>query len=205
MVLARYAPEDRATQLLVWASIVLVVADVIAYLLLITAQGPGQSDMTFVVPFVASYLAVAAIVLRLSLVSQPGLVAWRPALRASAAAGLLVLGVLAAFSIGLPIFLAGVLAAIAAVRALAGCQLKNALLSQIAGGLIAVMVLVGGFEVTQRVIQCPPTGSSGGSGSGFLTGGYHYECFNGTLTYHAGNCNGTQAADSNGNATSTPC
>jgi hypothetical protein len=182
-----------------------MVADVIAYLLLITAQGPGQSDMTFVVPFVASYLAVAAIVLRLSLVSQPRLVAWQPALRGSAAAGLLVLGVIAAFSIGLPIFLAGVLAAIAAVRAVAGRQLRNAVLSQIAGALIAVMVLVGGFEVTQRLIQCPPTGQSGGSGSGFLTGGYQYECVNGTLTYRSVSCNGTQRADANGNATSTPC
>jgi hypothetical protein len=205
MVIARDAQEGRATNLLVWASIVLVVADVIAYLLLITAQGPGQSDMPMVVPFVASYLALAAIVLRLSVVRQPLLVAWRPVLRASAAAGLLVLGVLAALSIGLPIFLAGVLAAIAAVRAVAGHQLRNAVLSQIAGAVIAVMVLVGGFEVTQRLIQCPPAGQSGGSGSGFLTAGYHYECVNGTLTYHSGSCNGTQAADANGNATSTPC
>lgn len=205
MVIAHDAQEGRATNLLVWASIVVVVADVIAYLLIITSQGHGQSDMPFLVPFVASYMAVAAIVLRLSLVNQPRLVAWRPALRASAAAGLLVLGVLAAFSIGLPIFLAGVLAGIAAVRALAGRQMRNAVLSQIAGGLIAVMVLIGGFEATQRLIQCPPTGQSGGSGSGFLTGGYQYECVNGTLTYSTKSCNGTQAADANGNATSSPC
>src|ERR1700674_2458328 len=143
MVVTRDEQEGRATQLLVWASGVLVVADLIAYVLLIKAQGPGQSDMPFVVPFVASYLAVAAIVLRLSLVSHPRLVAWRPALRASAAAGLLVLGILAAFSIGLPIFLAGVLAAIAAVRAVAGRQSRNAVLSLIAGGMIALMLLLG--------------------------------------------------------------
>jgi hypothetical protein len=205
MVAARDEQEGRATQLLVWASIVLLVVDVIAYLLLITALGPGQSDMPFIVPFVASYLALAAIVLRLSAVRQSRLVAWRPALRASAAAGLLVLGVLAALSIGLPIFLAGVLAAIAAVRTVAGRELRNAVLSQIAGGVIAVMVLLGGFAVTQRLIQCPPTGQSGGSGSGFLTGGYQYECVNGTLTYRSVSCNGTQRADANGNATSTPC
>ena len=204
MVIPGAARVGRATATLVWASVVLVLADVIAYILLIRAQGGVPPDTLYTVPFVAGYLLIMAVLLWLSILDQSRLVTMRPALRAGAAAGLLVLGVVGAFSIGLPIFVAGILATIAAVRALAGPHLGRSVLAEIAAAMIAVTVLVGGFEVTQRLIVCPSPGTMGGGGSGFLTGPYHYECVNGTLTTHSGDCNGvTQGVDANGNPLSS--
>jgi hypothetical protein len=191
--------------LVVWAAIVLVLADLVAYGVIIRTQGEPQPD-AFTVPFVAAYLALMALALWMSLLDRAFLVKVRPALRATAAAGLLLLGIFAAFSIGLPIFAAGVLAAVVAIRALAGPRLRNAVLSEVAAAVIAVIVLVGGFGLTQRLILCPPSGTIGGSGSGFLTGGYHYQCINGTLTWYSGDCNGvTGGTDANGNPISGGC
>jgi hypothetical protein len=203
MVVSRDPRVGRPTAVLVWAAIVLVLADLVVYGLLIRGQGKPQPD-AFTVPFVIGYLALMAVALWLSLLDRPLLELLRPALRATAAAGLLLLGIFAGFSIGLPIFVAGVLATIAAIRALAGPQVRNAVLSEIAAAVIAVTVLLGGFELTQRLILCPSTGSISGSGSGFITGGYHYQCVNGTLTWYSGDCNGvTVGTDANGNPISS--
>jgi hypothetical protein len=193
----------RLTATLVWASVVLALGVLVAYVLLIRAQGEPLPD-AFTVPFVAGYLALMAVLMWLSLVDHPRLASMRPALRGAGAAGLLVLGVIAAASIGLPILVAGVLATIAAVRALAGPQIGKAVLFEVASAVIAVIVLVGGFEVTQRLILCPPTGTIGGGGSGFVTGAYHYQCVDGKLTMYSGDCNGvTGGVDPNGNPVST--
>jgi hypothetical protein len=202
MVVSRDTRVGRPIALVVWAAIVLVLADLVVYGLLIRGQDKPQPE-AFTVPFVAAYLCLMALALWLSLLDRPLLASLRPALRATAAAGLLPMGIIAAMSIGLPIFAAGVLAAIAAARALAGPRLRTAVLSEVAAAVIAVTVLVGGFELTQRLIMCPPSGTIGGSGSGFLTGGYHYQCVNGTLTWYSGDCNGvTGGTDANGNPTS---
>jgi hypothetical protein len=194
----------RTSALLVLAAVVLVVADLIAYWLLIKGQGDAPPDSVAVVPFVSGYMLVMAVLLALSLGGHPRLVLLRPAMLAFAAAGLIVLGIFAAFSIGVPIFVAGILAAAAAVRALVGTK-RNTMLSEVAAGVIAVVVLVGGFAVTQRIIVCPPSGTMGGGGSGFLTGAYHYQCVDGTLTMYSGDCNGVNSGgvDSNGNLTAT--
>jgi hypothetical protein len=203
MVVSREARVGRPTALAVWAAMILVLADLVVYALLIRGQGEPQPD-AFTVPFVAGYLTLMASALWLSLLERPRLVTLRPALRATAAAGLLLLGIFAAMSIGLPIFAAGVLAAVAAIRALAGPRLRNAVLSEIAAAVIAVTVLVGGFDLTQRMIICPQTGTMSGSGSGFVTGGYHYTCNNGRLTMAPGFCNGgSEGVDANGNAVVT--
>jgi hypothetical protein len=140
-----------------------------------------------------------AALLGLSLLGNPRVAMLGPAMLAAAAAGLMLLGFFALFSIGLAIFAAGILAAIAAIRTLAGRSSRNAILSGVAGAVIAVTLLVGGFEVTQRIIVCP-TGTMGGGGSGFLTGPYHYTCVNGKLTMYSGDCNGvTGGFDANGN------
>jgi hypothetical protein len=205
MVVGRDTHVGRPTALVVWAAIILVLADLVVYALLIRGQGEPQPD-AFTVPFVIGYLALMALALWMSLLDRAPLVSLRPALRATAAAGLLLLGIFAAFSIGLPIFAAGVLAAVAAIRALAGPRLRNAVLSEVAAAVIAVTVLVGGFELMQRLIICPSSGTIGGSGSGFVTGGYHYQCVNGTLTWYSGDCNGvTGGTDANGNTISGGC
>jgi hypothetical protein len=205
MVVHRNWHVDRVTAALVWISMALVLADLVVYLLIIRGQGDLPPDTKATAPFVAGYLLLMAVLLWLSLLNHPMLVLARPAMRAGAAAGLLVMGVFAAFSIGVPVFLAGILATIGAIRALPGTKLSNAMLSQFAAALIAVTVLVGGFEVTQRIIVCPPSGTMGGGGSGFLTGAYSYECVNGTLKMYSGDCNGVSqgGVDSNGNVTAT--
>jgi hypothetical protein len=199
MVVRSVARVDRPTAVVVWISIAVVVADLLVYVVLIKSQG-GTAPDAFTVPFVAGYLALMAVVLRLSLANSQGLATLRPALRAAAAAGLLLLGIFAALSIGIPIFLAGILAFVAAIRALIGRNVRSAIISEIAAGVIAVLVLVGGFELTQRIILCPPSGNVGGSSSGFVTGAFHYQCVNGTLTMYSGDCNGvTGGVDAGGN------
>jgi hypothetical protein len=190
----------RTIAVLVWAAIVLVLADIVAYRLILNSQGDSPPDSAAVVPFVTGYMVLMAALLGLSLAGHPRFVTWRPAMLAAAAAGLMLLGVFALFSIGLPIFVAGVLAAVAAVRTIAGGNSRNAMLSEVAAAVIAVIVLVGGFEITQRIILCPPTGTMGGGGSGFLTAAYHYRCVNGTLTMYTGDCNGVSSGvDASGN------
>jgi hypothetical protein len=179
---------------------VLLLADVVAYLVIIRSQGDTPPDSVATIPFVSGYMLLMLGMLLLPLLSFPVLAMLRPAILAAAAAGLLLLGFFALFSIGLPIFLAGVLASIAAIRTLIGRNSKNATLSGVAAAVIAVLVLVGGFEVTQRIIVCPPSGTMGGGSSGFLTGPYHYTCVNGALTRYSGDCNGvTGGTDANGN------
>jgi hypothetical protein len=84
---------------------------------------------------------------------------------------------------------------------LPGRPLRVAASEAFAAALV-VVVLISGFEVTQRIIVCPVSGSSGGGGPGFVTGGYHWECVDGQLHMHSGFCNSSGGTiDSNGNAT----
>ena len=70
--------------------------------------------------------------------------------------------------------------------------------------MIAVAVLIAGFEVTGRMIVCPSSGSMSGGGSAFLTGPYYYDCINGHLNFHSGSCN-SDAIDENGHVTHPGC
>src|SRR3977135_1858193 len=88
-----------------WFALIVVLATDVAYLLLIRAQNTpstqvGAAPDVFTVPFVAVYLVAVAGLLAASLMHRlrPSL---RFALRTAAASGLLVLGVLSLFSIGL--------------------------------------------------------------------------------------------------------
>jgi hypothetical protein len=127
----------------------------------------------------------------------------RPALRASAAAGLLVMGVLAIFSIGVPIIVVGALATGAAFRSLSGRQLP-AVIAEITAAVVAIAVLVAGFEVTERLIICPAKGLSGGSGYGLISGGYHWTCVDGRLEFGSGFCSSSGGGiDANGHAYAT--
>jgi len=51
---------------------------------------------------------------------------------------------------------------------------------------LAIGLLVAGLEITGRLIVCPATGTASGTGSGLVTGGYSYQCNEGTLTFHSG-------------------
>jgi hypothetical protein len=197
-------PELRSTHLLVWIAVVMVLVTDVGYVLIIRSQEPVPPDRYRGV-FVATYLALSAAMLATSLLRRPLVVRLRPALRAAASAGLLVMGVLALMSIGVLLLVAGAFATGAAVRSLAGLRWEGAI-SEVAAAIIAVAVLVAGFEVTERMIVCPSTGSSGGGGYGLVTGGYHWSCVDGRLDFQPGFCSsGGGGVDANGHAYATGC
>jgi hypothetical protein len=127
----------------------------------------------------------------------------RMILRAGAAGGLLVLGALALASIGLALVVASVLAFVSAGM-VAVEKGPGAVAFSGTAALLAVVVLIAGFEVTERIVFCPAHGYMGGGGTGFVTGPYHYECVNGQLKWGSGLCTHDGATiDANGNVVST--
>ncbi len=185
-----------------WFALVFAIGTDAAYLLLKFGQS-GASLEIVTVAFVAFYLAALGALVGASLMRRWSASARLP-LRAAAAGGLLVLGVLAISSIGLPLLIAGAMATGATVRTLRGPFATPSSLSAVAAAVVAVAVLVAGFEVTERLIVCPAHGSASGGGSGLVTGPYQYECVDGRLTFHSGSCTST-AIDSNGNVTHPGC
>jgi hypothetical protein len=177
--------DGRATRNLIRIAVVLVLLGDAAYVALVATEGTYPRDV-LTVPFVAGYWAVMAAMLGLSLLDRPPLASLRPALRAGAAAGLLITGVLGLFTIGLPMVVAGALATGAAVRTLAGRDRRRAMLTEVVAAVIAVVVVVAGLEITARVIVCPSHGVSGGSGAGLVSGDYHWKCTDGRLTFTSG-------------------
>jgi hypothetical protein len=185
-----------------WFALVFAIATDAAYLLLKFGQS-GASLEIVTVAFVVLYLVALAALLGASLRRRWSASARLP-LRAGAAGGLLVLGVLAISSIGLPLLLAGALASGATVRTLRGPFATASSLLAVAAAVVAVAVLVAGFEVTERLIVCPAHGSASGGGSGLVTGPYQYDCVDGRLSFHSGSCTST-AIDSSGNVTHPGC
>lgn len=194
--------EGRSTRILVAVPIVIVVVADALYVAIVVNQDPRPPEV-YTLPFIAAYLALVAVLLAVSLMHRWS-AAVRTSFRAAAAGGLLVLGVLALFSIGLPLVIAGAMAAAATVRTLRGPMFTPSSLLGVASAVIAVAVLIAGFEVTERIIVCPAQGSIGGGGSGFVTGPYYYDCVNGQLSFHSGSCT-SGSTDSGGNITHPSC
>lgn len=148
--------------------------------------GVASSDAQFLrVPFVAGFIALMAICAALS--ARASATRWRPLLLGISAAGLLLLGVIGIFSIGLPLLVAGLLALVGLINSLsresAPGRSGRAAAGMVAGGaLLAVVVLLGGFIVSELAIRCPARGVIGGSGPSLLGGSYAYSCDNGKLT-----------------------
>jgi hypothetical protein len=181
--------------LAVTAAIIAAVTDILYYGVVV-GQG-GHDPIRWRVPFVATFIAVLAMTAALSARSSSR--AWRPGLLGLGAIGLLAMGFIAIFSIGLPLLLAGALAFIS----LTASRQPAGLLKAGAGALIALVIFVGGFEFSERAIACAPTVVETGSGSGLLSGPYHYTCVNGKLTLYPGECNhGGASYDASGNVTS---
>jgi hypothetical protein len=194
--------EGRTVRVLIWIAFVMVLVTAFGYVLIIRAQESYQPE-AFVVPFVAAYLALMAAMLGVSLRQGRLAVRLRPVLRGAAAAGLLAFGVLALTSIGILLVVAGGLAAAAAVMTLVGRHWST-FIYEGAAALVALALLVAGFEATDRLIICPAKGVSGGSGYGLVTGGYHYTCVDGHLDFRPGFCSSSGGGiDSNGNAYAT--
>ena len=202
MAQAPVVREARSLRLAVWVAIVIVGLTDFGYLLIIRIQDPQPPD-AFTTPFVAAYLALMVAMLGISLLDRPLAVRLRPVFRAAAGAGLLVMGVLALMSVGVLLVLAAVIVGVTAAISMSHFRLP-VLVSQVAAAALAGAVVIAGFEVTGRLIICPAQGTMGGSGPGFVTGGYHYECVNGRLYMHSGFCSSSgESIDSQGNVTVT--
>jgi len=155
--------------------IVAILVAVVDILYIAIIHGQPASDLPWRVPFVAAYLAAIAVCAALS--TRVRSRRWQAGLLATSAAGLLLLGFFGLFSIGLPLVVAGLLAIAGLASVIGGSARRGVMVaSSLAGGLVAVVVLLAGFEVTERIITCPPGVVSGGGGSGFLTGSYSYTC-----------------------------
>jgi hypothetical protein len=174
--------ERRLVRITSIVAFVIALATDLLYIVLINAQ--GATDQPYIPRFVGGYLAVMAALIVISLPARPEIVAIRVPLRAAAAAGLFVLGFVAALSIGPPLVLAAFFVLLALARTERAPRTRVARLSGLVAAAVAVALLLTGLEVTQRLVVCPDTGTSAGGGSGLLTGSYQYECSNGRLTFH---------------------
>lgn len=165
--------------MLVALAVAAIAATIAGYLLLIHSQGGGDPATPLVVPFVTAFLALMAGLLAASIFAPPES---RPALRAAASAGLVVLGVLAAFSIGVAVLIAAGLAIASTVLALRARPGARSVLSAAAAAVLALVVLVAGFQAAWSDIVCPPSGEGGGTEPSFYGAGATYECLDGVLT-----------------------
>ena len=192
--------ESRAARLMTWIAFAMVLLLDAAYLGLMFDRSDRElAEVT--VLFVGAYMGLMAAMLGVSSLPRLATIALRTPLRAGAAGGLLVLGVVAIFSIGLPIVIAGALATGAAIRTASRPNRMRAALSGVAAVVVAIAVLVAGFEVSIRIVICPSFGMIAGSSSGFVTSGVHYECINGRLSLHEGQCS-SGSVSSDGTVTS---
>jgi hypothetical protein len=95
-------------------------------------------------------------------------------------AGLLLVGFFAPLSVGLRLVPAGLLAIFVLVRLVGKSERSRVVAaSSIAGGIVAVVGVLVGFAVTERIIACPPGAVSSGGSGGLLAGSYSYICLGG--------------------------
>ncbi len=127
-------------------AVVAVIAIDVLYVTLIAGQGGPQGSR---VPyFVSGYLALMAALIILAVAPLSEIERFRVPLRAAAAGGLLVLGMIAAFSIGVLIVGAGLLVGFALTRT----KVRPAQWwTGVVATLASVAVLLVGFQLTERL------------------------------------------------------
>lgn len=162
-------------------AVIATAAIVALYLSIIRSQGGPSTPDVLTVPFVAAYQLLMAVLLGVSLLAPAGA---RPALRGAAAGGLFVLAVLALFSIGVAILLVAGLAIAATVLAIVERPGARSVVSAVLAGVLAVLLLVAGFEFAWHYLVCPPTGEMGGTTAGFFGDSIAFDCKDGVLTVH---------------------
>ena len=170
--------DGPAARILVGLAVVAVAATDALYLAIVAGQGGEPTPDVLTVPFVAGYLALMGVLLLLSLNAQPEVT---PGLRAAASAGLLGLGFLSGFMIGLAVLVAAGLAVASTVLALIRRSSPRILGSSAIAAFLAVAVLVAGFQFAWQYLVCPPTGQMSGTTAGFF-GQASYQCDGGRLT-----------------------
>lgn len=160
------------------AAVAVVAIDAL-YVGLVRSQGGPPPDNALVTPFVASYFALIALALAMSLLTP---VSVGVGLRGGAAGGLLVMAILTGFSIGVAVLIPALIAIAAAVVTVGGHPRRRSVISAGVGIFVAVAVLAIGLQIAWSYIACPATGQSGGTTASFFGQGASYECDNGVLT-----------------------
>ena len=176
--------ERRSIRITSLVALLIVLATDALYVALIRSQ--GSAPQPYLPVFVAGYLVLMAALIAIALIPRPALARARPAVRIAATTGLVVLGFVAAFSIGVPLLAAGLLVLVALVRSAPVAPPRFAFVSGVVAGSLALVLLITGLEVTDRLVVCPDRGTASGTGRGLVTGAYHYECNEGTLSFHSG-------------------
>jgi hypothetical protein len=176
-----HARDSRRAFIATSVAFALTLAMDVAYLVALYVQQSFDVARTV---FVASYLALMALLLVASVLVRP--ISVRLVLRVATGAGLLAMGFFAIFSIGVPLIIAGILAFVAVADTALGVPDRAPKLWSTGAALLAVIAVIAGFELAGRIIVCPPHGTMGGGGFDLFTGPYHYECVEGQLTHHSG-------------------
>jgi hypothetical protein len=178
---------DAALRWVVLIAVIVACAVDILYVSQIVGPPGGRGyslpwRSVFVALFIAAMTIAAALAIRSSATQ------WRTVLLGLSSVGLLAMGYLAIFSIGLPLLVAGLGLLIGLIGAVASSRQPARVMRAAAGGLLALVIFFGGFELTAQAITCPAHGFEGGTGSSFLGGPYHYTCVDGKLTIRPGDC-----------------
>ncbi len=181
MLARAHVDEQRAPRVLVSVAAIAVVAIDVLYVSLIRAQGGPPSDEPLVVPFVAGYLGLFALALGLTLV-LPDLL--RVGVRGAAAGGLLLLGVLTGFSIGVGVLVAAIVAIAALVVTVSRHPGARSTAAAVTGVVVGVALLLIGLQLAWSHVVCPSSGQSGGTIPSLVGPGASYDCDNGVLTVH---------------------
>ena len=169
--------ERTSTRILITIAVSGIVAVDVLHSAIIRGQGEGPPDV-FTAPFVAGYLGLMAALLGSSLFLPPPT---RTVVRSAASTGLVALGLLALFSIGILILAMAGLAIATTVQALAASGSARVLGASALASIVALALLVGGFELAWTHLVCPSTGESSGTTASFFVQ-QSYSCSHGRLT-----------------------
>ena len=171
------------------AAVIAATVDVLYVEVVIPAQH-AEDPAFLTVPFVAAFIALMTICAlgSAALPSRASVERWRPLLSGAAASGLLLIGFFALMSIGLPLFVAGLVLLISLVANLSsgGATDRRRALTRIGmavgGGALSIALLLGGFSLAEVMIRCPANGQMSGGGITVVGTSYSYSCDNGRLS-----------------------
>jgi hypothetical protein len=169
--------------------IVVIVACAVDILYVSQIVGP-PGGRGYSLPWRSVFVAlfIAAMTIAAALAIRPSATGGRTVLLGLSSVGLLAMGYLAIFSVGLPLLVAGLGLLVALIYAVVASRQPAGVMRAAAGGLLALVIFFGGFELTAQAITCPAHGFEGGTGSSFFGGPYHYTCVDGKLTIRPGEC-----------------
>ena len=168
------------------AVIVACAVDMLYVAQIIGPPGGRGNSLVWRSTFVALFIAVMVIAAALAV--RPSAASWRTILLGLSSVGLLAMGYLAIFSIGLPLLVAGLAVLVVLIGAVVASPQPAGVIRAAAGGLLALVIFFGGLELTAQAISCPAHGFEAGTGSSFFGGPYHYLCVDGKVTIRPGDC-----------------